>query len=76
MAYIAIVVDVQNFSVQECNNRVIGLESTDDIKACENLLRGIIGGNYPASVQVTTLNSNPSVATDGGLSMQQTNNHL
>lgn len=76
MAYIAIVVDLPNFSVQECNNRAIGLESTDSILAMHTLLKGIAGGNYPASVQVTTLNSNPSVATDGGSSMQQLNNHL
>jgi hypothetical protein len=76
MAYIVLTVNLPNFSVQECNNRTIGLESTDSIKACENLLRGIIGGNYPANVEVTTRNTDPAVATDGGLSAQQNNNHL
>lgn len=76
MAYLVLTVSLPNFSVQELNNRFIGLESTDDIKACENVLRGIIGGNYPANVEVTTRNTDPAVATDGGLSAQQNNNHL
>jgi hypothetical protein len=76
MAYIVLTINLPNQTLQDCNNKVIGLESTDSILACGSLLRGIAGGNYPANVEVTTRSTDPAVATDGGLSAQQNNNHL
>lgn len=75
MAYITLVINLPGFSLGECNNRVIGKDSTPDILACQELLRGIAGGNYPANVQVTTRSTDPAVATDGGASAQQNNDH-
>lgn len=77
MAYVVLTINLPNFSVQECNNRSINdADVTDSIKANENLLRGIIAGNYPANVQVTTRNTDPAVTTDGGASTQANYNHL
>lgn len=73
MAYVAIVLNIPAFTVGECNNRLIGKDSIPDILACQELLRGVASGNYPANVEVTTLNGDPAVATDGGSSEQQNN---
>lgn len=73
MAYITLVINLPAFSLGECNNRVIGKDSIPDILACQELLRGVAGGNYPANVQVTTRSTDPAVATDGGASAQQNN---
>ena len=77
MAYIVLTIDLPGFSIQECNNRVLeGNDMHDSILACHTLLKGVAAGNYPANVEVTTRNTDPAVATDGGLSTQQNNNHL
>ena len=76
MAYLVLTINVPGQTIGDLNNIFIGLESTDDILQCASFLKGVAGGNYPANVEVTTRNTDPAVATDGGASAQQNNNHL
>lgn len=76
MAFINILIELPSFPIGECNNRTIFPNNTSEaLRQIAELLTGINGGNYPASVEVTTLSSDPEVATDGGASTQETYDH-
>lgn len=76
MAYIVLVINAPDHSIGDLNNRCQNPGNLNDpINKCGNLLAAIAGGKIPASVQVTTRDTDPSVATSGSGSQQQTYDH-
>lgn len=77
MAYLCIVINVPNETIAQLNaDAQKPTKVSDEINALVNVLNGINGGEKPASVQVTTRSTDPSIATAGSGSQQFTYNHL
>lgn len=73
MAYIVLVINAPNNSIDDLNNRCQNPGNLNDpINKCGNLLHAIAGGKITAAVQVTTRDSDPSVSTSGADSQQNT----
>lgn len=77
MAYLVIVINSPNDSIQTLNDQAqLPTKVSEDINSLVNVLAAIAGGNKPASVQVTTRDTDPAVTTHGTKSEQETYNHL
>jgi len=76
MAYIVLVINAPNNSIVDLNNRCQFPGNTQEsLLACKQLLKAIVAGHLPASVQVTTRDTDPSVGTSGSGSDQETYDH-
>lgn len=76
MAFVVFVIDCPNNSITDLNNRTQDPGNLNNpLNKCANVLAAIAGGKISASVQVTTRDTDPSVATSGTGSTQQTYNH-
>lgn len=77
MAYLVLVVNLPNDSIQTLNdNTQLPTKVDESINGCINVLTAIEGGLKAGSVQVTTRDTDPSVSTSGTGSQQNTYNHL
>lgn len=77
MAYLVLVVNLPNDSVTQLNAQCQLPTKVDEaINANINILTAIEGGLKAGSVQVTTRDTDPAVATHGTGSQQFTYNHL
>lgn len=76
MAYIVMVINCPNNSIGDLNNRTQNPGNLNDpINKCGNLLHAVASGKIAGSVQVTTRDTDPAVATHGTGSQQQTYDH-
>lgn len=77
MAYLVIVVNVPQDSINELNARCqFPTKVHESIDAVSQYLEKVNSGNKPASVQVTTRSTDPAVSTAGTGSLQKTYSHL
>lgn len=77
MAYIVLVINTPNDTIQSLNDQSQYPTKVDEsINGCINILTAIEGGLKAASVQVTTRSTDPAVSTVGTGSQQNTYNHL
>ena len=77
MAYLVLVINAPNDSIQNLNDAVQRPTKVDEsIQGAVNVLLAIEGGLKAASVQVTTRDTDPSVSTHGSGSTQNSYNHL
>lgn len=76
MAFVVLVINVPASPIADLNSKTQFPGNTAEaLSNCENLLRAINGGNTPAAVQVTVRDTDPSVATSGTGSTQNTYDH-
>lgn len=76
MAYVVLVINCPNNSITDLNNRCQDAGNLNNpINRNSNLLAAIAGGKIPAAVQVTTRDTDPTVATSGTGSTQNTYDH-
>lgn len=77
MAYLVLVINAPNLSIEDLNERAqLPTKVQESIQGSINLLTGIESGTIPASIQVTTRDSAPSISTSGSGSEQETYSHL
>ncbi len=77
MAYLCIVINVPNDSITQLNAVAQTVNTVEqEVNALGNFLDGINGGMIPASLQVTTRDTDPSISTSGSGSQQLTYSHL
>lgn len=77
MAYVCLVIDVPNETIAQLNSDIqLPTKVYATIENCVNFLNGIQSGTKPASVQVTTRDTDPSISTSGTNSEQYTYSHL
>lgn len=72
MAHVAIVMEV-DLTIEQLNDKLDmanGGNPEEHVAKVANLIAACQGSVIDASVQVTTLNADPGVATDGGESKQ------
>ena len=76
MAFVVFVIECPNNPIGDLNNRCQDAGNLNNpLNKCANLMAAIAGGKLPASVQVTTRDTDPSVGTSGSGSQQETYNH-
>lgn len=76
MAYVVLVINAPNNSIGDLSNRCQNPGNLNDpINKCANVIAAIASGHLPASVQVTVRDTDPSVATSGTGSTQNTYDH-
>lgn len=74
-AYVVIVVNASLETIGSLNDKIQRPTKPEDaINALVDVLDGVNGGCYPASVQITTRNTDPGVTTSGTGSQQFTYN--
>ena len=77
MAYLVIVVNSPNDSINELNQRIQNPTKVHvSIDNCSEYLEKIVSGNKPGVVQVTVRDTDPAVSTSGSGSTQNTYSKL
>lgn len=77
MAYMVLVVNLPNDSIQNINDACqLPTKVEESIQGCIQLLIDIQAGTKPGSVQVTSRDSSVAVSTSGSGSQQNTYSHL
>lgn len=76
MAFLVLVIDTNNHSIADLNDRVNkgSTKPFDCVIGARNYLDAVLAGTVNASVQYTTRDTDPSVATSGTGSAQATCN--
>ncbi len=72
MAFLVLVIDSPNDSIDELNSKIQRpTNSHEAVNNCIDYLGAIAGGARDASVQITTRDTDPSVGTSGADSEQE-----
>lgn len=72
MAYLVIEINASGQSIADFNSAIQKPGKPHDaVNALLNLLNGVNGGNYPATVQVTSRSTTAGVSTGGSGSQQE-----
>lgn len=71
MPYVCVVINVPNESIKSLNDQCqFSTKAFESVQGIANLLQGIEAGAVAASVQITTRDTDPAVATHGSGSQQ------
>jgi len=72
MAFLVLVIDSTNDSIAQLNAklRADSTKALEGVGACRDYLEAILNGSVDCSVQATTRDTDPSVATSGSGSAQ------
>lgn len=77
MGFLVLVIEVPGEGVAQLNAETqLPTKVDESIQGVINVLDAIVGGNKPATVQITTRTTDPSVTTVGTNSQQYTYSHL
>lgn len=77
MAFLVLVIDAPGNTIAQLNAKEVAQASSkphEGVQACKNILEALLAGAAEGSVQATTRDTDPSVATSGSGSTQVTYN--